>query len=100
MKKLLTYLNGLSPAEQAAFAARSQTTVGYLRKAISAGQKISAETCIRLERESGRAVLCEEIRADVDWGYLRSTPHSDEEEACQVHQVGTPATAQQGVAHG
>ncbi len=74
--------------------------MGYLRKAISAGQKISAETCIRLERESGRAVLCEEIRADVDWGYLRSTPTHDEEEAKQVHTVGTPPEVAQGVAHG
>lgn len=74
MKKLLSYLNGLPPSEQAAFAQRSGTTVGYLRKAISKGQKIGEGLCINLERESQRAVLCEDLRNDVDWAYLRSTP--------------------------
>lgn len=74
MKKLLSYLNGLPPTEQAAFAQRSGTSVGYLRKAISKGQKIGEGLCINLERESGRAVLCEDLRDDVDWAYLRNTP--------------------------
>jgi DNA-binding transcriptional regulator YdaS (Cro superfamily) len=73
MKKLQTYLNGLAPPEQAEFARRSGTTIGYLRKAISKGQRIGEGICINLERESGRAVTCEDIREDVDWAFLRNS---------------------------
>jgi DNA-binding transcriptional regulator YdaS (Cro superfamily) len=73
MKKLQTYLNGLPTAEQAIYAQRSGTTIGYLRKCISTGQKIGERVCINLERESGRAVMVEDLRDDVDWAYLRNT---------------------------
>ena len=76
MKKLLCYLNGLPPPEQVEFARRSGTTIGYLRKAISKGQKIGEGLCINLERESARAVVCEDLRDDVDWAYMRGTPSS------------------------
>lgn len=77
MKKLLSYLNGLPTTEQVNFAQRSGTTVGYLRKAISKGQQLGEGLCINLERESGRAVLCEDLRDDVDWAYMRNTPPPD-----------------------
>lgn len=44
-----------------------------MRKAISTGQKIGESLCIRIERESSRAVRCEDIRPDVDWLYLRQS---------------------------
>lgn len=73
MKKLLSYLNALATAEQAAFAARCETTVGYLRKAISVNQPIREALCINIERESGGSVRCEDLRADVDWDFIRGT---------------------------
>jgi DNA-binding transcriptional regulator YdaS (Cro superfamily) len=73
MKKLQAYLNGLATSEQAAYARRSGTTIGYLRKAISTGQKIGEGVCINLERESRRAVMVEDLRDDVDWAYLRNS---------------------------
>lgn len=73
MDKLLTYLNGLPKADRQAFVARCDTSEGYLRKAISKGQRLGESLCIAIERESGRAVCCEDIRADVDWAYLRNT---------------------------
>lgn len=73
MKQLQAYLNGLPSAEQAAYAKRCGTTIGYLRKCISTGQLIGERICINLERESERAVTCEGIRADVDWAYLRNS---------------------------
>lgn len=73
MKMLTTYLNTLPTAEQHAFAERCGTTVGYLRKQVSAGQKFSADLCIELERESQGAVRCEDLRDDVDWDYIRSS---------------------------
>jgi DNA-binding transcriptional regulator YdaS (Cro superfamily) len=75
MDKLLAYLNSLPLVEQTNFASRCGTSVGYLRKAVSAGQKLGESLCIALERESSRAITCEAIRPDVDWAYLRgSTP--------------------------
>ncbi len=71
MKKLLDYLNSLPLEERGAFAMRCKTTMGYLRKAISTRQKINAETCIHIERESEGVVLCEHIRPDVGWWVLR-----------------------------
>lgn len=71
MKILLNYLNSLTTAEQAEYAARCNTSVGYLRKAVSVGQRISEALCVALDRESGGAVPFEILRPDVDWDYVR-----------------------------
>lgn len=73
MKNLLSFLNGLPVSEQAAFAARCGTTVGYLRKACSKGQKLGESLVINLERESGGRLRCEDLREDVDWAYIRAS---------------------------
>lgn len=73
MESLRAYLKTLSPTEQQAFAARCDTTIGYLRKVLSTGQAIGESIAIAIERESERAVKCEDLRPDVDWAYLRGT---------------------------
>ena len=73
MESLRTYLNSLTPTEQAAFAFRCGTTLGYLRKALSIRQQLGADLCIEIERESARRVRVEALRPDVDWAYLRDT---------------------------
>lgn len=85
MDKLLAYLNNLPTADREAFADRCGTTVGYLRKAASVGQKISEGLCLRVGIESHGAVQPNDLRPDVDWGYLRAgianlspTPAADE----------------------
>ena len=79
MEKLRAYLNSLPTDEQTAFATRCGTSVGYLRKAISKGQKLGESTVIAIDRESGGEVPCECLRPDVDWAYLRgSQPLSQE----------------------
>ncbi|MEW5680422.1 transcriptional regulator [Comamonas kerstersii] len=79
MQTLLNYLNGLGKADRASFVERCGTSEGYLRKAISKGQQLGEKLCIAIERESKRAVTCEELRPDVDWAYLRdSTPATTE----------------------
>lgn len=72
MQTLRSYINSLDAAEREAFAARCNTTIGYLRKAISCGEKIRAELAIDIDRESSGAVPCESIRPDVDFAYLKS----------------------------
>jgi DNA-binding transcriptional regulator YdaS (Cro superfamily) len=73
MEKLRLLLNGIPTAEQRDFATRCGTSVGYLRKAISSGQKIAESTCINIERESCGAVRVEDLRTDVDWAVIRNS---------------------------
>nr|WP_254699914.1 YdaS family helix-turn-helix protein [Trinickia violacea] len=58
---------------QRCFAERCGTTIGYLRKALSAGQRLGESLCINIDRESRGAVCCEDLRDDVDWAHLRDT---------------------------
>lgn len=88
MQKLLTYLNGLPKADRQSFVARCGTSEGYLRKAVSKGQRLGESLCIAIDRESRGAVRCEDIRADVDWAYLRSAPSVATEARC--HEEGHP----------
>lgn len=36
-------------------------------------RQVPAERCPDIERATGGAVTCEELRPDVDWAYLRQT---------------------------
>lgn len=95
MKPITTYLATLAPEDRDPFAARCGTSIGYLRKATSTGQRIGESLCIALERESERAIRCEDLRPDVDWAYLRNTV-----ELAQAHtsssQAATKNVAGQG----
>ncbi|MES2685698.1 MAG: YdaS family helix-turn-helix protein [Pseudomonadota bacterium] len=73
MEELLKYLNSLPAEERAPFAKRCNTTEGYIRKVCSTGGKLGEGICINVERESGRKVLCEQMRPDVDWHFIRNT---------------------------
>ncbi|MCL2656846.1 MAG: helix-turn-helix domain-containing protein [Betaproteobacteria bacterium] len=41
-------------------------------------RRLPAERCPAIERATGGAVTCEELRPDVDWAYLRGTAPSAE----------------------
>lgn len=74
MEKLREYLNSLSPVQQAAFARRCGTTIGYLRKALSKGGRLGESLCIEVERESSAVVRVEDLRpTGVDWAYIRNS---------------------------
>ena len=65
---LRTFLNSMKPTEQAEFARRCDTSIAYLRKAISSRQPLRVALCVDIERESGRLVTRQELRAD--WARL------------------------------
>jgi DNA-binding transcriptional regulator YdaS (Cro superfamily) len=73
MDKLRTFLNSMTPDRQEEFARLCGTTIGYLRKAISAGQQLGESLCINIDRESAGRVRCEDLAPGVDWAYLRAT---------------------------
>lgn len=79
MDTLRTYLNSLTTDEQADFAARCDTSIGYLRKAICTGQRLGDQLALDIERESGGAVSLDSLRSDLKAkldasGYTRSAP--------------------------
>lgn len=75
MDELRAYLNSLPVKEQAAFAERCGTSIGYLRKALSTGANLGESLAIAIERESDCAVLADQIRPDCKtaFDYLRAT---------------------------
>jgi DNA-binding transcriptional regulator YdaS (Cro superfamily) len=66
MDKLRTYLNSLTSDEQTAFAINAETSIGYLRKAISGGQLLKPATCVKIELNSNAEVTRKDLRPD-DW---------------------------------
>ncbi|MES2262150.1 MAG: hypothetical protein V4724_26820 [Pseudomonadota bacterium] len=78
MDKLIKYLNDLPKADQVAFAIACKTTIGYLRKAASAGQLLHTTTCVLIERESGAQVTRKDLHPDdweAHWPELAEQPH-------------------------
>lgn len=74
MEELRDYLNSLSTSDQISFADRCGTTIGYLRKAISAKQELGIDLVMAIEQQSKNAVRCERLLPNIDWKYLRSRP--------------------------
>lgn len=69
MKPFLAYLNSLPPDSREKLATDCKTSVGYLRKACSAGQKFGAELCVAIEQATDGAVTRQELRPD-DWAAI------------------------------
>lgn len=69
MDTLLKYLNALPKAAQIAFGLACGTTVGYMRKAASAGQLLKPEVCVLVEAQSRGAVTRIDLHPD-DWAAI------------------------------
>jgi DNA-binding transcriptional regulator YdaS (Cro superfamily) len=55
-----------------AFAKSCGTTLGQLKQIAYGYRNANPALAINIERESGGAVRCEDLRPDVDWKYIRS----------------------------
>ncbi len=66
MEKLRNYLNSYSTNEQVAFALICNTTIGYLRKAISVGELLKPATCVLIEQHTKVQVTRKDLRPN-DW---------------------------------
>lgn len=64
-ESLRAYLNSLPTPEQADFAIRAGTTIGYLRKAMSVKPRIDGAIVRKLDEKSGGAVSRHELRPDI-----------------------------------
>lgn len=65
MQTLRTFLATMPVQEQADYASRAGTTIGYLRKALSKGQRFDGALARRLDEESGGEVSRFELRPDI-----------------------------------
>lgn len=99
MDALRIFLNSMSPAEQAAFADRAGTTIGFLRKALSIHQKLGEGLCIRLVAASGGQIQPEHLRPDVAWHVIRGTepPSRDLDHSCAKAAEKLAALRQAGL---
>lgn len=69
--KLRAFLRGLSQAEREDFARSCETSLNYLRKAMSKGSRLDVKLVERIVVNSRFAVPPEELRSDVDWGVFQ-----------------------------
>lgn len=65
MDTLRSYLSTLIPADQADYARRAGTSIGYLRKALSVGQRFDGALVRQLHIQSGGEVSLTELRPDI-----------------------------------
>lgn len=82
---LKTFLQTLDPAQRDAFAQRCRTSFGHLRN-VAYGKKAAEALAIAIERETGGAVTCEELRPDLNehWSYIRGTAKQPGHPAAQA----------------
>ncbi|MHC8321229.1 YdaS family helix-turn-helix protein [Pseudomonas sp. GB2N2] len=78
---LLDLIRSLEPSQLDSLAERSGTSVGNLKQIAYGYRMAGPGLAINLDRESGRAVTCEELRPDIDWAYLRNSSTSSEQSA-------------------
>ena len=84
MKELTQYLNSLTKHQQAEFARRCGTTVGYMRKACSAGELLREKVCSLAETHSAGVVKRIHLRPRdwmEIWPELQATQPEDAEGA-------------------
>lgn len=65
METLRSYLATLSVSDQASYAIRCGTTIGYLRKALSTNPRLDGALARRLDEESEGAVRRTDLRPDI-----------------------------------
>lgn len=67
------YLKALSKPALEEFAVKCVTSTGQLRQVAYCNRRASAALAVSIERESKGAVVCEALRPDIDWAYLRGS---------------------------
>lgn len=67
------YIKLLDKHTLESFAARCGTSVGQLKQVSYGNRRPGAALAISIERESLRSVVCEDMRPDIDWAYLRNS---------------------------
>ncbi|HDS1679172.1 TPA: helix-turn-helix domain-containing protein [Pseudomonas putida] len=72
---LSEYLKTMDKEGLDGLARRCGTSVGQLKQVAYGNRRASAGLAVNLDRETGGKILCESLRPDIDWGYLRQGKH-------------------------
>lgn len=72
---LSEYLKTMDKEGLDGLARRCGTSVGQLKQVAYGNRRASAGLAVNLDRETGGQILCESLRPDIDWGYLRQGKH-------------------------
>lgn len=79
IESLKRYVSELgNDAEREEFATRCGTTFGHLRQIYYGNRTCDAGLAIEIEKNTNQAVMCDELRADVDFNYLRNANQQQE----------------------
>nr|WP_241878291.1 YdaS family helix-turn-helix protein [Psychrobacter sp. PraFG1]UNK04744.1 helix-turn-helix domain-containing protein [Psychrobacter sp. PraFG1] len=79
IESLKRYVSELgSETEREEFAERCGTTLGHLRQIYYGNRTCDAGLAIEIEN-TNQAVMCEELRSDIDFAYLRNLSPQPEE---------------------
>lgn len=70
---LTEFIKTLTKDDLDDFASRCETSAGQIKQVAYGNRRAGESLAINIERESNGSVLCEELRPDVDWQYLRGT---------------------------
>lgn len=74
IESLKVFIGALgSDVEREAFAFRCGTTFGHLRQIYYGNRACDIGLAIEIEKNSDQQVLCEQMRPDVDFNYLRTS---------------------------
>lgn len=57
----------------ASFAREIGVAPAFVSQWVTGLRRVPAEHCPAIERATGGQVLCEDLRPDIDWTYLRTT---------------------------
>jgi len=74
---LKTYLSNLKRGGISELANKLEISSSYLSQLSSGSAPISMERCIEIEKATGGAVRCEDLRPDIDWAYLRNSQNQE-----------------------
>lgn len=67
------YIKSLGKLELEQLAVRCGTSVGQLKQVAYGHRRASAGLAVCIDRETEGKVTCEELRSDIDWGYIRGS---------------------------
>lgn len=66
------YLKGRGTGAAASLARRLGVSPVLISQWRNGVRQVPAERCLDIEKATGGVVRCEDLRPDVDWGYLRT----------------------------
>lgn len=89
MNTFRTYFKALAKPDRETLAAQVGTSAAYLWQIAYGQRRCSESMAIEIEKATSRAVQVEDLRADVDWAYIRDSAQSIADSPGAIDRVAT-----------